>query len=78
MRIPISSEVVVTDYRLPGINGALLIKQVRMTGLCFRAVVISAYTDQATINEAKEAGATFLSKPVDFELLGLLVREVLA
>jgi len=37
--------------------------------------VISAYTDETTINLAREAGATFMAKPVDFKLLGRWVRE---
>ena len=67
-------EVLVTDYRLPGINGADLVKLFwkMRTPVC--AVVISAYTDERTMSEATEAGATFVSKPVDFGLLSQLVR----
>lgn len=77
---PIDSEldVVVTDYRLPGINGADFVKQFRQIRTRVRAVVISAYTDEETIKHAKEAGATFMPKPVDFKLLGRFVREASA
>jgi two-component system response regulator AtoC len=66
-------EVLVTDYRLPGINGTDLVKQFwkMRTPLC--AVVISAYTDERTMAEAKDAGARFVAKPVDFGLLSQLV-----
>jgi DNA-binding response OmpR family regulator len=68
-------DVVVTDYRLPGINGVDFIKQFRQTRMHVRAIVISAYTDEATINQARDAGAAFMAKPVDFKLLGRWVRE---
>jgi len=71
-------DVVVTDYRLPGISGAGFIARIRQKGSTFLAVVISAYTDDQTIREAREAGATFMAKPVDFKVLTRWVREGLA
>jgi len=68
-------EVIVTDYRLPGINGADLVRQFRKLRTRVCAVVISAYTDERTMSEAKDAGAEFVAKPVDFRLLSQLVRE---
>jgi hypothetical protein len=43
-------------------------------GFHVSAIVISAFTDDGTIADAKSAGAAFLSKPVDFEALGRLVQ----
>ena len=61
---------IVTDYRLPGLNGAELIKSVRRHGQKVRAVIISAYSDEGTITEAYEAGISdFISKPIDFARL---------
>ena len=71
-------DVVVTDYRLPGISGAGFISRIRQKGSAFLAVVISAYTDEQTIREAREAGATFMAKPVDFQVLTRRIREGLA
>jgi len=62
-------DVIVTDYRLPGISGAVFIERIRQQRSSFLAVVISAYTDDQTIREAREAGATFMPKPVDFKVL---------
>ncbi|MDB4979305.1 MAG: zraR 1 [Myxococcales bacterium] len=61
---------IVTDYRLPGMNGAELIKSVRRHGQKLRAVIISAYSDEGTITEAYEAGISdFIAKPIDFARL---------
>jgi len=68
------SEVVITDYRLPGINGASLLRQLQAMGLRVHAIVMSAYTDERTIADARNAGATFVPKPIDFEALGLALR----
>ena len=68
-------DVVVTDYRLPGINGATPGGASRLSiGVRVSAVVISAFTDDGTIEDAKHAGAAFLPKPVDFEALRRLIR----
>jgi CheY-like chemotaxis protein len=73
-----SPDVVVTDYRLPGISGALFVEQFRRQRVAILAVVISAYTDEGTIKEARDAGATFMPKPVDFKLLSHWIREASA
>jgi two-component system NtrC family response regulator len=69
-----SQDVIITDYRLPDISGAELVRRLRQLGLTVRAVVISAYTDDTTIEDARAAGASFMPKPVDFTTLGQLVR----
>jgi DNA-binding response OmpR family regulator len=68
-------DVVVTDYRLPGLNGANLVRQLRSMRTHVIAVVISAYTDDRTMQEASDAGATFMAKPLDFRLLTRWIRE---
>jgi DNA-binding NtrC family response regulator len=69
-------DVVVTDYRLPGISGAALVRRLQELGLRVRAIVISAYTDEHTIQDARSAGADFVPKPVDLRALGQLVEAV--
>ena len=71
----LSPDVVITDYRLPGINGAEFLRKFRGDARHPHAVLISAYTDETTMNEAKSAGATFIAKPVDFQVLCRVVRN---
>ena len=78
MALASEPDVVVTDYRLPGISGADFIKKVRRMQKGLLAVVVSAYTDERTINASRDAGATFMAKPIDFRLLTRLVRETSA
>jgi DNA-binding NtrC family response regulator len=71
---PPPPDVVVTDYRLPGINGASLVRHLGGMGVHVSAIIISAFTDDGTIEDARSAGAAFLPKPLDFEALGRLVQ----
>jgi DNA-binding NtrC family response regulator len=66
--------LVVTDYRLPGMNGVELVRQILSQRGEIRAVVISAYADDATVLAARQLGAVFLPKPIDFSALGRVVR----
>lgn len=71
--------VVVTDYHLPGINGADFVKRLRDSlpgGV--RAVIISAHSDERTMRDAADAGATSVAKPVDLRMLTYLVAEAAA
>src|ERR1700690_115430 len=50
-------DVVVTDYRLPGMSGADLVRQLRGTGVHVPALLVSAYSDEETMRAATDAGA---------------------
>ena len=61
---------VITDFRLPGRSGADLIGDLRRAGERIPALVMSAYTDDRTIDAAHAAGAwLFLPKPVPLQTL---------
>jgi DNA-binding NtrC family response regulator len=56
---------VLTDFRLPGASGAQLIEELRRRGHRMPALMMSAYTDEGTIDQSRAAGAClFLPKPV--------------
>jgi len=74
--LPNGPGILVTDYRLPGMTGADLVREIRQQRAALRAVVISAYTDDRTISAARSAGADFLPKPVDFASLSQLLAAV--
>jgi DNA-binding response OmpR family regulator len=71
--LPDGPTLLVTDFLLPGMSGAELVRRVLAQRANVRAVVISAYTDDDTIAAAKNAGADFLPKPVDFGSLSRLL-----
>ena len=66
-------DVLVTDFRLPGMSGAELVRRVREERQALRAIVMSAYTDDLTVAAARSAGAEFIPKPVDVGALSRLL-----
>jgi DNA-binding NtrC family response regulator len=61
---------VVTDFKLPGQSGAQLIEELRRRGEGMPVLMMSAYTDEATIDRSRAAGAWFfLPKPVPLATL---------
>lgn len=70
-------DALITDFKLPGRNGAELITELRRRGSDIPAVVMSAYTDEGTIESAQVAGAfDVLPKPVDIARLMALVSAL--
>jgi CheY-like chemotaxis protein len=66
---------VITDFRLPGLNGIELIDRLRKAGAAVPVVVVSAMMDRASAQTAESAGALdVLSKPIDLERLFSLVE----
>jgi len=61
--------VLVTDYRLPGIDGIELIKHIRRQRRQVRCFLISAYSDDSIVMSARDLGARFLGKPLDMQEL---------
>jgi len=60
----------ITDFKLPGRTGADLIGELRRAGHRIPALVMSAYTDDGTIQASEIAGAwLFLPKPVPLPAL---------
>lgn len=60
----------ITDFKLPGRNGAELIEEIRRQGNRIPALIMSAYTDDFTMDRAQAAGAwLFMPKPVPLSAL---------
>ncbi len=61
---------VVTDFKLPDQSGAQLIEELRRRGERIPVMMMSAYTDEGTIDQSRAAGAwLFLPKPVPLSIL---------
>ena len=69
-------DVIVTDLRMPGIDGLTGLKLFKDKGIDAPVIVITAYASVETAVEAMKAGAfEYLRKPVDPEALELLVQR---
>lgn len=72
---------VITDFLLPGIDGVQLVRRLargRGGRAVLPALVISGYSDDATADAARAAGAAFLVKPLDLTALARFARTAAA
>jgi len=57
-------DCLILDLRMPGMNGAELLEELKSRGISMPSVVITAYHDDSLANRAQAAGATVvLGKP---------------
>ena len=69
-------DVIITDLRMPGIDGLTGLRLFRDKGIDAPVIVMTAYASVETAVDAMKAGAfEYLRKPVDPEALELVVRR---
>ena len=62
--------LILSDINMPGISGLELLKQIKLLYPKMRVVMITAYGDSDSYQQAMRSGADgFLTKPVDFKEL---------
>jgi len=71
-------DIVVTDYKLPGISGIELIESIHRINKELPVIVITAFGSIPNAVEAMRRGATdYLTKPIDYDLLLFVVGKAL-
>ena len=76
--VPGMRAVVVTDVRLPGIDGLQLLTRLKALDAALPVIVITGHGDVQTAVEAMRAGAAdFLEKPFSSERLAQIARQAL-
>ena len=63
-------DVLVTDYRMEDMDGLCLCRELRKLGKKFSAVLISGYSDEQMMEEARQEGvANIFAKPLNLTQL---------
>ena len=71
-------DLVLTDLKLPGMNGLEFLQVVKQTNASIPVVVMTAYGTVETAVEAMKAGATdYVLKPFSMEEIKLVIRKEL-
>ncbi|WP_216352910.1 response regulator [Sphingomonas sp. LM7] len=71
---PAGFDLLITDYAMPRMSGAELVRQVRNERTDFPALIITGYA-QADLNASESAGVRILDKPFTPEQLKAALRE---
>ena len=71
-------DLVITDMRMPGMDGVELVEKLRARWPEMPVLVVTAFGEVAAAVRAMKAGAQdFLTKPIDFDVLGFAIRRAL-
>ena len=69
--------VILSDINMPGMDGLMLLREVKARRPDLPVMMVTAYGDDERRRLADELGATeFITKPVDFDLLKAQLREL--
>ncbi|MEA3190164.1 MAG: two-component system, NtrC family, response regulator GlrR [Thermoplasmata archaeon] len=68
-------DVLVTDYRLPDMDGLALAHDLRARGRCRAAFLVTAFGDRALADEAGAVGVHVVHKPFDVAALSRRVQR---
>ncbi len=71
-------DVVLTDVRMPGLDGPSLVRKLAVVLPALRVVYMSGYTDGRLDQELPAPGRAFLAKPFTVEQLTRTLADILA
>lgn len=71
-------DIMVLDYRLPGIDGLSLLDQLRKRGENCPAVIITSNPTRALRHRTAQAGAILIEKPLLTDSLSSAIRDLIA
>ena len=57
-------DLIITDYRMPEMNGLDLLIKVRMSGVDIPSIILTGYPDEVDSVRAGYCGATIIGKPI--------------
>jgi DNA-binding NtrC family response regulator len=79
MPLAAMADLIITDLRLPGIDGLQFIQQLQARGVQAAIIVITAHGSiEAAVDAMKLGAADFLQKPFSLDHFGAIVQKVMA
>lgn len=73
-----SFDLILSDYKLPGIDGEKLLEMVKTKETALPFILLTAHgTIELAVNAMKKGAYTYLTKPINLDLLITIVQEAL-
>jgi Predicted signal transduction protein len=69
-------DIIVTDMRMPGMDGAALLEKVKELFPPMIRIVLSGYSDIEMVLRASQSAHQFLAKPIDAQILRKTIEQV--
>jgi YesN/AraC family two-component response regulator len=70
-------DIVITDLRMPVMDGAELALWLSEDRPSLPVIVMSAYAENGMVSSLKKQGNHFLDKPLDFDRLKMMIKAIL-
>ncbi|NOY64642.1 MAG: sigma-54-dependent Fis family transcriptional regulator, partial [Nitrospirae bacterium] len=71
-------DIIVSDYKLPGMNGEELLDKVKVLAPATPVVLMTAYgTIERAVNAMKKGAYTYLTKPVNLNVMISVIRDAI-
>lgn len=71
-------DLVITDFRLPGMNGEVLLEKIKSENARISVILLTAYgTIDLAVNAMRKGAYTFLTKPINLPVLVSTVRDAI-
>lgn len=71
-------DLIISDIRLPDINGLELLKRVKQEYPNVEIIIMTAYCEAESYLEAKEKGAfEYITKPINIPILKMMISQIL-
>ena len=74
----VGADIVITDLRMPGMNGFELLSELRQVDVDIPVLVMTGYSSVENAVEAMKNGASdFIKKPFDFNELKIMIERAI-
>ena len=71
-------DLVISDYKLPGIDGEVLLEEIKTRNPNMPVILMTAYgTIERAVDAMKKGAYTYLTKPVNLDIMISMVRDAL-
>jgi len=71
-------DLIITDYRMPVMDGLELVRNIRNLGLSIPILMITAFGEDAQLQQVAHYDVTLINKPVSMEKFRLAIAEVIS